>query len=110
MLFRFLVANMLKSQAQDVVRNKVEEVVTEQARNLEEMKQGREMPPCDVAIVFANHLGNSSFNPPQSFSNSFRSPLVFESGDEIQVSCSIDSSQAVSRISINGYLVPISNP
>ena len=56
MLFRFLVANMLKSQAQDAVRNKVEEVVTEQARNLEEMKQGREMPPCDVAIVFANHL------------------------------------------------------
>ena len=56
MLFRFLVANMLKTQAQDAVRNKVEEIVTDQVRNLEEMKQGREMPPCDVAIVFANHL------------------------------------------------------
>ncbi|MBA63911.1 MAG: hypothetical protein CMJ76_16270 [Planctomycetaceae bacterium] len=56
MLIRFLVANMIKSQTQEVVRNKVEEVVTDQVRNLEEMQHGREMPPCDVAIVFANHL------------------------------------------------------
>ncbi len=56
MLVRFLLANMIKSQAQGAVRNKVEEVVSDQVRNLEEMKQGREMPPCDVALVFANHL------------------------------------------------------
>ncbi len=56
MLIRFLVANLIKSQAQEAVRNKVEEVVTDQARNLAEMQQGREMPVCDIALVFANHL------------------------------------------------------
>ncbi len=56
MLVRYLVANMLKSQAEEAVRSKVEEVVSDQVRHVEEMKQGREMPPCDVAIVFANHL------------------------------------------------------
>ena len=43
MLIRYLVANMLKSQAQEAVR-KVEQAVTDQARNIAEMKQGREMP------------------------------------------------------------------
>ena len=45
MLIRYLVANMLKSQAQEAVRSKVEQAVTDQARNIAEMKQGREMPP-----------------------------------------------------------------
>ncbi|MEC9096018.1 MAG: hypothetical protein VX776_05250, partial [Planctomycetota bacterium] len=56
MLIRLLVANLIKSQAQQAVRSKVEEVVTDQVRHLEEVQQGREMPPCDVALVFANHL------------------------------------------------------
>ena len=46
MLIRYLVANMLKSQAQEAVRSKVEQAVTDQARNIAEMKQGREMPAC----------------------------------------------------------------
>lgn len=56
MLIRYLVANMLKSQAQEAVRSKVEQAVTDQARNIAEMKQGREMPACELAMVFANSL------------------------------------------------------
>ena len=61
-------------------------------------------------MVFATALGHSSFNPPRHFSNSFRTPIVFEAGDEIQVSGTSDDFQAITRTSINGYLVPITNP
>ena len=56
MLVRYLVSNYLRSAAGQAVRDKMESAVSEQTQNLQEMTDDREIPNCEIAIVFASHI------------------------------------------------------
>ena len=56
MLVRYLVSNYLRTSAGKMVRGKVEDMVTDQARSLQQAGQERELPECQIAIVFASHV------------------------------------------------------
>lgn len=56
MLVRYLVSNYLRSTAGQAVRDKVESAVSEQTQNLQQLTDDREIPNCEIAIVFASHI------------------------------------------------------
>jgi len=53
---RYLVSNYLRSAAGQVVRDKMESAVNEQTQNLQQLTDDREIPNCEIAIVFASHI------------------------------------------------------
>ena len=56
MFVRYLVSNYLRSAAGQVVRDKMESAVNEQTQNLQQLTDDREIPNCEIAIVFASHI------------------------------------------------------
>nr|MCS5631320.1 hypothetical protein [Pirellulaceae bacterium] len=56
MLVRYLVSNYLRSAAGQAVRDKVETAVSEKAQDLQQLTDDREIPNCEIALVFASHV------------------------------------------------------